>query len=509
VTLAKRHVHVDETRIDRSSTECTCRRVCPNSLHRAARPWWHALPALPRGTMRSRLTTVVVFVSATLLGVQAHPVLYDRVGSCVAAHHPTVKRHGHGSSSVDDSIGFKMAWSAPDGSDEAQANENDPMRAIPGSWEIATNEFKPGCRHTLTVVNPSVGEMMVTASFGVFAEFGLNLDGKTNYGRGVACGGRRYDTASGFKKPNTRFVWVAPSVAELNITDGGVVFKVTTASGSRDSFRNNQVSFFANEQLPVPIAGAAAATPPPGSQDVDNAGHAPVSVYGLQPLVAAHGFFMTLGWAVLVPIGVWFARHGKPLPGVGGFSSSDGSMYSSNYVSRATQYIRHDGRWLKVHRFLTAAGLCCALLGSVLIYAEVNANAGGEHFRSKHALFGTSALVLGFAQPLNAFFRPNAPTQVTHGASVGKTVRRKAWEIGHRCSGAAGLVCSVVAVLSGIDRAQVWGEAPATARSGKHMYVAWLAFVCLATAGLEFARYREQKQAHAHEELKEVEMGDA
>ena len=198
------------------------------------------------------------------------------------------------------------------------------MRAIPVSWEIATIEFKPDARHTLTVVNPEVGEMMVTASFGVFEEFGVNLDGALNHGPGVACGGLRYDTSSGFRKTNTRFIWVAPSVSALNGTDGVVGFKVTTAGGKHSAFRNNRGSFFTNDQLPVPIAGANSSTPPPGSQDPDNATQQSASVYGVQSVVAAHGFFMTTAWAVFIPVGVWFARYGKPLTGnQSGFSSND------------------------------------------------------------------------------------------------------------------------------------------------------------------------------------------
>ena len=92
--------------------------------------------------------------------------------------------------------------------DAAQSNERDPDRAIPEAWEIATAEYKPGARHTLPVVNPNVGEMMVTCSHGVFEEFGRRLDGSVNYGAGARCDGKRYDTT--FKKPNTRFVWNAP-----------------------------------------------------------------------------------------------------------------------------------------------------------------------------------------------------------------------------------------------------------------------------------------------------------
>lgn len=214
--------------------------------------------------MFSRVIATVVLVPALFI-VEAHPQLYDRTGSCIADHHPSSGRQGHGAPTVDASIGFSMAWSAPDGGDEPQDNEKDPMRAIPDAWEIGSNEFKPGARHTLTVSNPNVGEMMVTCQFGGFVEFGPILNGALEYGRGVVCGGKRYDTASGFKKPKTRFIWQAPSLDELNGTDGSVLFKVTTASGSQEPFRNNQVTFRKNVLLLVPVPPPPSPPSPPPS----------------------------------------------------------------------------------------------------------------------------------------------------------------------------------------------------------------------------------------------------
>ena len=198
----------------------------------------------------SRVLAAIALVSA-LAVAESHPYLYSpKNGGCTADEHPTTKQH-HGAPTLDASIGFTMAWAAPDGGVAAQSNEHDPNRAIPVGWEIATAEFKPGARHTLTVVNPDVGEMMVTCSHGSFVEFGKELNGDAGYRRtGVHCAGKRYNTET-FMKPNTRFVWNAPDASELG-ADTSVVFKVTTASGKHGAFRNNQATFAANASLPPP-----------------------------------------------------------------------------------------------------------------------------------------------------------------------------------------------------------------------------------------------------------------
>ena len=329
----------------------------------------------------SRVLAAIALVSA-LAVAEAHPNLYGDV-HCTADQHPTSRKLGHGATSPDASIGFTLAWAAPDGGDAAQSNERDPDRAIPEAWEIATAEYKPGARHTLTVVNPNVGEMMVTCSHGVFEEFGRRLDGSVNYGAGARCDGKRYDTT--FKKPNTRFVWNAPNVTTH------VVFKVTTASGRNGAFRNNQATFAANAGLPPPAPGAPSATPP-GARDEANAAHESVeSVLGTG--IVAHGWFMTLAWGVLVPLGVWSARYGKAPPGGSESAGSESAPWR-----RARAWFRAEGRWFKTHRACTSLGLGLAFLGLAVQYAEVEHSGGGEHFGSAHSALGAATLVLGVAQ---------------------------------------------------------------------------------------------------------------
>ena len=444
----------------------------------------------------SRVLAAIALVSA-LAVAEAHPNLYGDV-HCTADQHPTSRKLGHGATSPDASIGFTLAWAAPDGGDAAQSNERDPDRAIPEAWEIATAEYKPGARHTLTVVNPNVGEMMVTCSHGVFEEFGRRLDGSVNYGAGARCDGKRYDTT--FKKPNTRFVWNAPNVTTH------VVFKVTTASGRNGAFRNNQATFAANAGLPAPAPGAPSATPPPGARDEANAAHESVeSVLGTG--IVAHGWFMTLAWGVLVPLGVWSARYGKAPPGGSESAGSESAPWR-----RARAWFRAEGRWFKTHRACTSLGLGLAFLGLAVQYAEVEHSGGGEHFGSAHSALGAATLVLGVAQPLGAYFRPDAPTPAARAAGVGTSRARLAWETAHRLAGAAAFLLSVFAITSGVDRARVWGASDVSARRARDAYVAWMVAVFVSTAVLEIGRARERRDAPrgaTHEEIKEVELADA
>ena len=455
-----------------------------------------------------RVLAAIALVSA-LAVAEAHPSLWSS-SFCTQSEHPTTKWSGHGPTSVDASIGFTLAWAAPDGGDAAQPNEADPNRPIPAGWEIATAEFKPGARHTLTVVNPTVGEMMVTCSHGSFEEFGRKLDGRENYGTGVRCDGKRY-TVETFKKPNTRLVWNAPDAADLG-ADAEVVFKVTTASGWNGAFRNNRGSFTANEGLPPPPPGAASATPPPGARDETNEAHEPTET-GVSAAIAAHGWFMTLAWGVLVPLGVWSARYGKAPPGGDALDERDADRDAA--WRRARAWVGAEGRWFKMHRALTASGLALALLGVAIMVAEAEEHVG-EHLVSAHSALGTATLVLGFAQPLNAYFRPDAPSGAARAAGVGtlkpKSAARFAWEAAHRVLGASAFVCSVFAITSGTDRARVYGEPDWRARRARDAYLGWVAVVAAATVALEALRRRERRdapRAPPYDDVKEVELADA
>jgi hypothetical protein len=219
---------------------------------------------------------------------------------------------------------------------------------------------------------------------------------------------------------------------------------------------------------------------------------------------------MTLAWGVLVPLGVWSARYGKTPPGVS--AAADAADAESASWRRARAWLRAEGRWFKTHRACTSLGLGLAFLGLAVQYAEVEQGGGGEHFVSAHSALGAATLVLGVAQPLGAYFRPDAPTPAARAAGVGTSRARWAWETAHRLAGAAAFVCSAFAIVSGVERAQVWGASDVSARRAYDAYVGWMVAVFVATAVLEIARARERRDAPrsaTHEEIKEVEFADA
>ena len=89
---------------------------------------------------------------------------------------------------------------------------------------------------------------------------------------------------------------------------------------------------------------------------------------------------------------------------------------------------------------------------------------------------------------------------------------RLAWETAHRLAGAAAFVCSAFAIVSGVERAKVWGASDVRARRAYDAYVGWMVAVFLATAVLEIGRARERRDAPrsaTHQEIKEVELADA
>ena len=198
---------------------------------------------------------------------------------------------------------------------------------------------------------------------------------------------------------------------------------------------------------------------------------------------------MTLAWGVLVPLGVWSARYGKAPPGGSESAGSESAPWR-----RARDWLRAEGRWFKTHRACTSLGLGLAFLGLAVQYAEVEHSGGGEHFGSAHSALGAATLVLGVAQPLGAYFRPDAPTPAARAAGVGTSRARLAWETAHRLAGAAAFSLSVFAITSGVDRAGL-GRVRCEREPRARAYVAWMVAVFVSTAVLEIGRARERRDA--------------
>jgi hypothetical protein len=325
-----------------------------------------------------------------------------------------------------------------------------------------------------------VGEVLLTASAGVIADFGQHNDGKLNYGHATACEGRRSNLRGDWS--TALFIWTAPADAP-----GNVKFRVTTATGSHAGFRQNEVTFAPNPDLPLPApagsAGSSATTTPPPAAAATSNYYPPPHAAAASPYIVGagagdainvkfviHGWLMAIGWGFFIPAGVWAVRYAR--------ATDDAPPAKSAFVEALRS------RWFKLHWILNAVGLGCAGVGCILSYTAVREESGGgggvtasAHLACLHSYYGAGALLLGVYQPLNAFLRPPGGADPS---GAGKSTPRFRWEWVHRVAGVLGLFLSVIAVTSGTAAAQEWGaeKGGATAyKVGRQLYSCWNAVV--------------------------------
>lgn len=135
----------------------------------------------------------------------------------------------------------------------------------------------------------------------------------------------------------------------------------------------------------------------------------------LRPVLAVHGFMMFLAWGILLPGGILAAR-----------------------------YLKHvkDDSWFRIHVYLQYSGLVIVFLGFLFAVAELR----GLTFSSVHVKFGMLAILLGVAQPVNAYFRPKKPNAGEEASSR----KRVMWEYTHIISGRCAIAVGMAALLTGM-----------------------------------------------------------
>jgi hypothetical protein len=133
----------------------------------------------------------------------------------------------------------------------------------------------------------------------------------------------------------------------------------------------------------------------------------------------AHGSLMILGWGVLLPSGVVFARLGKHCPG---------------------------SLWFQFHRALQVTGLIAvftAWMIAVNLFDDVEVNDDNDN-DDIHKRLGFIVMLLGLSQGLNGLLRPHAPHD-----GEDKTAPRLLWEVAHKASGYGAVTLAVFTIYLG------------------------------------------------------------
>jgi len=146
-----------------------------------------------------------------------------------------------------------------------------------------------------------------------------------------------------------------------------------------------------------------------------NSGGASISVAeDLRTYWRAHGILMTIGWGILIPVGVMFAR----------------TLKDKNPL------------WFYVHVAANSVGLLAAIAGFAMALIKFERE---DTFR--HRQVGISVMALGFLQPLNAAIRPHP------GGFL-----RDQWEWVHWTVGRAALVLAIWNIFTGLDEFEILEE---------------------------------------------------
>jgi len=127
-------------------------------------------------------------------------------------------------------------------------------------------------------------------------------------------------------------------------------------------------------------------------------------------LMATHATLMVLSWGFLLPIGALVARYGKG-----------------------------DKRWFKVHVGCQILGITIASIGFLI--AGTSLSSGGSQ---THATLGPLIMIMGWFQPVNAYFRPHAPN-----AGEQPSRKRVLWNYLHWYTGRIALLLAVIQIFVG------------------------------------------------------------
>lgn len=169
----------------------------------------------------------------------------------------------------------------------------------------------------------------------------------------------------------------------------------------------------------------------------------------VNPVAFVHGFLMTLGWGILIPLGI--------------------AAVKTRRGSTAAERLKQGGAmgsfvpsWWRWHKKLQPAGFGLALIGVIVAIVMVDKDGGahvwsshahgggGAHQHSPHGKLGLGVMVVGLVQVILAFVRPSNPS-----GTEKKSCVRKMWEWSHRILGYGATICAYFAIATGAVLAEL------------------------------------------------------
>ena len=146
--------------------------------------------------------------------------------------------------------------------------------------------------------------------------------------------------------------------------------------------------------------------------------------------LAWHARSMVLGWGILVPLGVLVARFFK-------------------ITCRQDWPHELDNKfWWHSHLFCQYSGILAMSIGFVL--ALVYGSGFGSGWAEFHGLIGWGTVMLGYSQVVAGILRGSKGGPGISGDHYDMTRRRLVFERFHKSAGYVAMLCSVVAILSGL-----------------------------------------------------------
>ena len=155
------------------------------------------------------------------------------------------------------------------------------------------------------------------------------------------------------------------------------------------------------------------------------------AVHVIAPEVAWHARLMVIAWAVLIPVGVLWARFWKIAPGQDFPLALD------------------DKRWWHGHRWLQILALLLSVVAVVLVWKSGPLSDG----TAVHRYLGWSVFIAGLWQFFHAMARgtKGGPTETTlRGDHYDMTVKRVVFERIHKSLGWLALLAAALTVVTGL-----------------------------------------------------------